>query len=184
MARRTGQSRAPVATRRAAAVSDEPIAWSNQLADGSRAHSPADLVTGSGRISPFGVPRATGCSGTRSATAPGAHPDHHRHHPAAGPRARLTTTKPPLRQKGQTQRSVEPRPPGAAAWPPGTPKMLKQQDAAASASHTKIAKYRGYLSGSPIKIFEILMQLFAASQELVEMLDESCRIRRAVETHS
>ena len=53
--------------------------------------------------------------------APG-QPPHRRDHPPAGPRTRLTRTKPPPRQKGHTQGPVEPRPPGATAGPPGTPR--------------------------------------------------------------
>ena len=50
------------------------------------------------------------------------HPAHRRDHPPASIRARLTSTQPPLRPGRTSPGPVEPRPPGATAGPPGTPR--------------------------------------------------------------
>ena len=55
-----------------------------------------------------------------AATWPWASPDHHRDHPPAGPRPRLTSPNRPYDQEGQPRGPVEPRPPGATAGPLAT----------------------------------------------------------------
>jgi hypothetical protein len=101
------------------AMACELLAWMAMLAlDGpARAWEPKRLrprlFSAAGRLIRGGRADA---DVTRCQLALG-HPDHRRDHPPARPRARLTSTTTPRRQKGQTQGPVEPRPPGATAGP-------------------------------------------------------------------
>ena len=103
-------------------MASELTAWMQMLALDSpaRAREPKRLrlrlFSATGRM----VRGAPAAAAHRRHLALG-HPDHHRDHPPASLRPRLTPTKSPRDQKDKPRAHGTPRPPGATAGQPATP---------------------------------------------------------------
>jgi hypothetical protein len=75
-------------------------------------------------------------------------PDHRRHHPHTGPRARLTSSRHPIDQERNTRGPVEPRPPGATAGQPRRPHTRKALNHSLLAINTRSRNIEASVSWS------------------------------------